>query len=224
MLRLLAKHKHAPSKAELPTLPDLSSANMLTVDIGRRTGWCECQAGQYVSSGVHELYAEGKKHRPWSDGERFLAFSRFLDSRQACQVVAFEQVHSGTHSSSRQTALYSGFRAILMAWAAQRSTQVIPIPVGTIKKCLSGKGNASKAEMIAATRDLGLPVFDDNEADAIGIAVSLFMLPSLISKQSTADQLPVDSRKRPVYRKPRSKAQESGGVGRGGNRVPRKAA
>ena len=43
------------------------------------------------------------------------------------------------------------------------------VPVGTIKRHATGKGNASKDEMIAAMRALGHAVTDDNEADALAI-------------------------------------------------------
>ena len=44
------------------------------------------------------------------------------------------------------------------------------VPVGTIKKFASGKGNASKQQMIEAVEDrFGCIVADDNEADAIAL-------------------------------------------------------
>jgi Holliday junction resolvasome RuvABC endonuclease subunit len=39
--------------------------------------------------------------------------------------------------------------------------------VGTIKKHATGKGNASKEEMIAAARAKGFNPTDDNQADAL---------------------------------------------------------
>jgi Holliday junction resolvasome RuvABC endonuclease subunit len=42
-------------------------------------------------------------------------------------------------------------------------------PVGTIKKFLTGQGNANKQAMIDAARKLGFSPADDNEADAIAI-------------------------------------------------------
>jgi Holliday junction resolvasome RuvABC endonuclease subunit len=41
--------------------------------------------------------------------------------------------------------------------------------VGTIKRYATGKGNASKNEVIAAMRARGFEPADDNEADAIAI-------------------------------------------------------
>ena len=43
------------------------------------------------------------------------------------------------------------------------------VGVGTVKKAWTGKGNAKKAEMIAAARQRGIKVVDDNEADAVAI-------------------------------------------------------
>ena len=43
------------------------------------------------------------------------------------------------------------------------------VPVGTIKRHATGKGNAPKAAMIAAAHGRGFSPADDNEADAIAI-------------------------------------------------------
>ena len=43
------------------------------------------------------------------------------------------------------------------------------VPVGTIKRFATGKGNADKAAVIAALRERGFSPTDDNEADAIAI-------------------------------------------------------
>ena len=43
------------------------------------------------------------------------------------------------------------------------------MPVGTIKKFLTGQGNANKQAIIDAARARGFAPADDNEADAIAI-------------------------------------------------------
>ena len=43
------------------------------------------------------------------------------------------------------------------------------VPVGTIKRHITGRGNADKAAVIAAVRARGYSPSDDNEADAIAI-------------------------------------------------------
>ena len=43
------------------------------------------------------------------------------------------------------------------------------IPVATIKRHISGRGNADKDAVIAAVRALGFEPTDDNEADALAL-------------------------------------------------------
>jgi len=43
------------------------------------------------------------------------------------------------------------------------------VPVGTIKRHVTGRGNADKATVIEAVRARGYSPADDNEADAIAI-------------------------------------------------------
>ena len=43
------------------------------------------------------------------------------------------------------------------------------VPVGTIKRHATGKGNADKASVIAAVQALGFNPVDDNEADALAL-------------------------------------------------------
>jgi hypothetical protein len=45
----------------------------------------------------------------------------------------------------------------------------VGLPVGAIKKNATGKGNATKAEMIAYAKLQGFTPVDDNEADALAI-------------------------------------------------------
>jgi len=59
--------------------------------------------------------------------------------------------------------------ATLTSWAELRGVPYRGVPVGTIKRHATGKGNASKEAMIAAARSRGFAPADDNEADAIAI-------------------------------------------------------
>ena len=65
--------------------------------------------------------------------------------------------------------VYGGFMATLTAWSEQRGVPYQGVPVGTIKRHATGKGNADKAAMIAAVAGPRLPPTDDNEADAIAL-------------------------------------------------------
>jgi hypothetical protein len=63
----------------------------------------------------------------------------------------------------------AGRVATLTAWAELRGVPYEGVPVGTIKRHATGKGNAPKQAMIAAARARGYSPEDDNEADAIAI-------------------------------------------------------
>jgi Holliday junction resolvasome RuvABC endonuclease subunit len=81
--------------------------------------------------------------------------------------VYFEEVrrHAGTDAAH----IYGGFLASLTAWCEQNRIPYEGVPVGTIKRHVSGKGNADKAAVISAVRSRGFNPADDNEADAIAI-------------------------------------------------------
>ena len=91
------------------------------------------------------------------------------------QRVVFEEVrrHAGTDAAH----VYGGFLATLTSWCEERVIPYEGVPVGTIKRHVTGKslprtcsgGNASKREVIAAVRARGFDPVDDNEADALAI-------------------------------------------------------
>jgi Holliday junction resolvasome RuvABC endonuclease subunit len=82
-------------------------------------------------------------------------------------TVYFEEVrrHLGTDAAH----LYGGFLAMLTAWCEQRGIAYQGVPVGTIKRFISGKGNADKSAVIEAVRARGFSPADHNEADAIAV-------------------------------------------------------
>ncbi len=102
---------------------------------------------------------------------RYLRFKRWLTelkrSVDEIDAVYFEEVrrHVGTNASH----IYGGFLATLTAWCEHHQILYEGIPVGTIKKATTGKGNASKEEMIKVVCTKGHTPKDDNEADALAI-------------------------------------------------------
>ena len=79
----------------------------------------------------------------------------------------FEEVrrHAGVDAAHA----YGGFMGHLTAWCESHNIPYQGVPVGTIKKHATGKGNAGKDEMILAVRQRGHSPGDDNEADALAI-------------------------------------------------------
>lgn len=73
------------------------------------------------------------------------------------------------HVSTDAAHAYGGFLATLTAWCEHHQIPYQGVPVGTIKKHATGKGNAGKDLVIAAMTALGHAPADDNEADALAL-------------------------------------------------------
>lgn len=82
-------------------------------------------------------------------------------------AVYFEEVrrHRGVDAAH----IYGGFLANLSAWCEEHRIPYQGVPVGTIKKHATGKGNANKEDMIEAAIRRGHRPADDNEADALAL-------------------------------------------------------
>ena len=81
--------------------------------------------------------------------------------------LVYEEVHR--HAGTDASHVYGGFLGTLTAWCEEHEVPYQGIPVGTIKRFITGKGNADKQAVIEAIRARGYHPSDDNEADAIAI-------------------------------------------------------
>jgi len=140
---------------------------ILTLDLGTRSGWAHSDCSGVITSGV----AEFRTDRWQGGGMRFLRFRAWLDEMHRLtggfDLLVYEQVRR--HAGADASHLYGGWLAILTAWCEQRGFAYQGVPVGTIKRHVTGKGNADKAAVIAAIRARGFDPTDDNEADALAI-------------------------------------------------------
>ncbi len=102
---------------------------------------------------------------------RYLRFRRQLDEVHAATPVSevvYEEVrrHRGHRRRAR---LWRAAGAAPGVCARSAASPTRGSPSGAIKKSLTGRGNADKADMVAAVNRLGFDVHDDNEADAIAL-------------------------------------------------------
>lgn len=140
---------------------------ILALDLGTTTGWALMTRDGSITSGTESF----KPHRFEGGGMRFLRFKRWLteikQTSDGIDAVYFEEVrrHLGVDAAHA----YGGFMAHLTAWCEHHQIPYQGVPVGTIKKHATGKGNASKDEMIAAAKARGHLPADDNEADALAL-------------------------------------------------------
>ncbi len=139
--------------------------NILALDLGSRCGWAVTTPS--VASGVKE-FRPGRFEGGGMVWLRFGAWLREIDETSGgVGVVVFEEVrrHLGTTAAH----VYGGFLAHLAAWAEANRIPYQGVPVGTIKRHITGKGNAGKQAVIDAVRKLGFAPIDDNEADALAL-------------------------------------------------------
>lgn len=136
---------------------------ILALDLGTNTGWAMKTDSSIISGSVN--FATKRNE---GGGMRFLRFRRWLDSiNTGIAEIHFEEVrrHAGTQAAH----IYGGFVAQLTGWCEENSIPYSSVPVGTIKKAATGKGNATKDQMIEAAKRKGFNPADDNEADALAL-------------------------------------------------------
>lgn len=156
-------------------------SKILAIDPGTKLGWAISGA----QSGTEDLSV----NRHESQGMRFIKLEVFLDmilkdgpkmldnakidpahsSTKGITLVVYEIVarHKGTHAAH----IYGGIVSIIQKMCVEQGIDYAGVPVGTIKKHATGKGNAGKPQMIAAAKvlfpDANIIGEDDNHADAL---------------------------------------------------------
>ena len=143
------------------------ASSILALDLGTQTGWALHGRDGDITSGSETF----KPQRVEGGGMRCLRFKRGLieikQSVDGIDAVFFEEVrrHAGVDAAHA----YGGFMGHLTAWCEHHHIPYQGVPVGTIKKHATGKGNAGKDEMIVAAKARGHTPVDDNEADALAL-------------------------------------------------------
>ena len=138
------------------------NSTILALDLGTTTGWALRSSDGAITSGS----AGFRPQRFEGGGMRFLRFKRWLMTG-GIHALYFEEVRR--HVSTDAAHAYGGFLATLTAWCEHHQIPYQGVPVGTIKKHATGKGNASKDDVLSAMRALGHAPADDNEADALAL-------------------------------------------------------
>ncbi len=142
-------------------------SNVLTLDLGTTTGWALQNTDGTIISGNQSF----KPSRFEGGGMRYLRFKHWLtELKNNCGTIHalfFEEVrrHNGVDAAHT----YGGFLAHLTAWCEHHNVPYEGVPVGTIKRFITGKGNASKEDVISVIIALGYAPKDDNEADALAL-------------------------------------------------------
>ena len=155
--------------------------NVLGLDLGTQTGACWNSSEKlFVESWqlatLKELKLAKKERFDRRKDPRILALYRrllYVRDNYKPDVVAFEDVQFASYT--QQVQLWSSLRA--MVWFVFREHFIDCVPVGTLKKFATGKGDADKNAMIRFAKasvgtfnnpsTINFP--DDNAADAYWI-------------------------------------------------------
>lgn len=143
--------------------------NIVGLDLATKTGWA-CRKDGITTSGLIEF----KSGRFEGGGMRFLKFQSWLEEFIPLvkpDVVFFEEIRR--HMSTDAAHVHGGLLAVLTS-TLEKFDPKIPyqgLPVGTIKKHATGKGNAGKPLMVSSAKQKwpDQNIIDDNVADALWI-------------------------------------------------------
>ncbi|GMV83375.1 MAG: hypothetical protein AMXMBFR7_45590 [Planctomycetota bacterium] len=153
---------------------------ILALDTGTITGWAYKDADHSIKSGTWDL----TPHSGQRPGERLRTFYlnlREFDKSVPIDLIVYEEQHG--HSGTAAAHLYGAFIGIIQLYSELFQVRYAPVGVQMLKKFATGRGNASKEEMIAAAQKRFHPqhIEDDNHADALHLldyAIKNFVSPS----------------------------------------------
>lgn len=141
------------------------------LDLGDHCGWAELSI-KHGCGGYSLMYGQWE-HKPSRYDTASVRYDKFESNlRQLLALgdvkVWFERVDR--HKGVAAAHVYGGYLATLQRVCDDLGISCHGIPVGTIKKFATGKGNADKDAMVVAAEILGYRPQSDNVADAIHIA------------------------------------------------------
>lgn len=156
-----------------PRVPN--SEIFLAVDIGTHCGVCVMERNPRSGYELWMSYGiDLSGHKGEEPGARFVRAAdefRAALMRPDVRAVYYEQVrrHLGTQAAH----VYGGLFALLAAECHRARVPLRPVSVAAVKIAATGKGTATKADiMAAASRRWGSVVMTEDEADARFVLVA----------------------------------------------------
>ena len=148
---------------------------VLGIDCGLKTGWAVVENGKVLESGTEDF----NPRRGSSYGTLFMEYRRWLSQMiqpmrpgetRCYDLIVYEQSHM---RGGAATELQINMSGRVQEIAAAMKIEYIAVRSSTLKKYFTGKGNASKEEMMAkAEQFIGRAPEDDNEADGVALAMN----------------------------------------------------
>lgn len=146
----------------------MSIRHYIGIDPGTKCGWAVLtDQGARLASGTWDL----SRSRHDGAGMTFVRFERLfreLLSSYPDAVVGFEQQVNRFPGSAH---IGAGIMAHIERVCEEVRTPYSGVSYSTVKKAATGKGNAKKEAIVACARERFGRVGDDNEADALFVAL-----------------------------------------------------
>ena len=95
----------------------------------------------------------------------YLFLKETIEREKITHVVYEEPIQGHFHA----TVSHANLEGIILLVCEMKGMKYMNYTPSAIKKFITGKGNASKEEVIEAVKKLGYEPVDDNEADAIAL-------------------------------------------------------
>lgn len=139
----------------------------LALDLGAHMGWCIRKKKDEFESGVLDM-TKKKDESKYAKLNKIRKFLSDIHEEYTISKIYYERVDFGMHTYATQA--HGAYKGVVHQFAESNDIDIEGFAVPSIKKSLTGRGNASKQGMIYyAEKYVGKEITDDNEADAIGV-------------------------------------------------------
>lgn len=142
---------------------------ILALDIATTTGWAVRLPGGVIRSGSVNLRKNTARDIRMVAREMYFLLNVLARFYGEPDIIAFEDVKR--HVAWKAAKRYWSLLTMVEYWTIEeaRFVPMMPLAIHAIKIHATGRGNASKDEMMQAARAKGWQFKDDNEADALFI-------------------------------------------------------
>lgn len=152
-------------------------SSILALDLGTVTGWAEREEFLKSSDAVFSVCSgiqNNKITKSAHNGLTYYSFYNWLNqwcSNTDVNYLYYEEVmrHMGAHAAH----MYGGYLAITQMICAKKNIVCVGVGVKTIKKWITGNGNAKKQDVINSVNEKSKGNFgiitDNNQADALAL-------------------------------------------------------
>ncbi len=137
---------------------------ILALDIGTSCGWAALGDDDRVRSGTWDISVD----RGQADGWRYVHLRRHLVKLEGVELVAIEKTQ---WMQGAAIEVHAGITATIACWAAERGIEFMQVHNGTLKKFITGRGNAEK-ELVAEYVAKRFPeqlIKTTDQSDALGV-------------------------------------------------------